>query len=217
MSENWHSPASPVMPGIRSLDCLDKVFRRAASLVFVSGHLASMLALVVWTETFLTCMHAKVVCWLCLPCSCCHCSKQTCLSPFFCVQLLIGQGCCTGDVRAKALARSWIRRAPLERPLGGRLGCPCTSDHIWRDFYRQAFSQGLRNLLKHALLEMTNTPSRPSLSTACLPVSGLLTCPFALQRGLPTLGTGVGSVQRPGPVAKARRTTLAQAGKLVQR
>ena len=58
-----------VMPGISSLDCLDKVFRRVTDLSFTFGHQSLMLAfLVIWTETFLTCMHAKICvgCVLCL-------------------------------------------------------------------------------------------------------------------------------------------------------
>ena len=69
-----------------------------------------------------------------LRCSCCPCRKQTCLSTLHCVQLSVGKGRGTGDVCAKALAPSWMQRAPLERPTGGGLGCPCPSKHAWRNF-----------------------------------------------------------------------------------
>ena len=59
--------------------------------------------------------------------------EQTFLSTLRCVQTSAGKGRCTGNVCAKAMAPSWMQRAPLERPTGGRLGCACPSNYPWRD------------------------------------------------------------------------------------
>ena len=151
-----------------------------------------------------------------LPCSCCHCRQADLSEPAwfradFCRQRTLHGECVCESFGTKLEAVSTFEKTYWRQT--GVVLAPVNMHGATLNSHRQACSHGFGNLLKHAFLDKANTLP---LSRACLPLSDLFTTPLALQSGLWAVGTGVRPAQRPRPAAKACRSSLAQAGNLVQ-